>query len=318
MNTIREIQQINEQELRLGIAGTSASWHEKYINSPWIYIGNLDHALTEGDVICVLSQFGEIEDFNLVRDPDTGKSKGFAFCKYEDSRSSVLAVDNFSGIKLCNRSLRVDHVENYRLPKHLLEKEDQVADRTAPGHAYARKELASEYTLKRGMDLFGPASTLTSETEQNEDGIHSEVDDQLDSVDQVDDSEQSTKKRRKRELKKKEKKKHQERKYDNLDYRNETMEQQNMYYDRSIESRKIGSKLKVKKKKSKRKRRKQERRSFDDDDSTESRHRGELHSDHDASNGHNRRRVHENDNSIVQHDFGNKRSQRYDTSSDEE
>jgi RNA recognition motif-containing protein len=33
--------------------------------------------LTEGDVLTIMSQFGEIVDCNLVRDKETGKSKGF-------------------------------------------------------------------------------------------------------------------------------------------------------------------------------------------------------------------------------------------------
>jgi RNA-binding motif protein, X-linked 2 len=101
MNTIKEIKQINAQELKRGIAGTSASWHQQYAHSAWVYVGNLDHALTEGDVICVLSQYGEIEDIHLVRDENTGKSRGFAFIKYEDARSCVLAVDNLCGIEVC-------------------------------------------------------------------------------------------------------------------------------------------------------------------------------------------------------------------------
>ena len=48
MNTIREVEQINQQELERGIAGTPASWHAQYRNSPWVYVGNLDHQLTEG------------------------------------------------------------------------------------------------------------------------------------------------------------------------------------------------------------------------------------------------------------------------------
>ena len=42
----------------------------------------------------------QVEDINLVRDDDTGKSKGFAFLKYEDSRSCILAVDNLTGSKV--------------------------------------------------------------------------------------------------------------------------------------------------------------------------------------------------------------------------
>lgn len=39
-------------------------------------------------------------NINLVRDKDTGKSKGFAFVCYEDQRSTILAVDNLNGAKV--------------------------------------------------------------------------------------------------------------------------------------------------------------------------------------------------------------------------
>lgn len=40
-------------------------------------------------------------NLNLVRDKKTGKQKGFCFLCYEDQRSTILAVDNFNGIKVC-------------------------------------------------------------------------------------------------------------------------------------------------------------------------------------------------------------------------
>ncbi|NXY35591.1 RBMX2 protein, partial [Pomatorhinus ruficollis] len=46
-----------------------------------------------------------------------GKSKGFCFLCYEDQRSTILAVDNFNGIKIKGRTIRVDHVAKYRPPK---------------------------------------------------------------------------------------------------------------------------------------------------------------------------------------------------------
>ena len=45
-------------------------------------------------------RYGEIVNINLVRDKDTGKSKGFAFVCYEDQRSTILAVDNLNGAKV--------------------------------------------------------------------------------------------------------------------------------------------------------------------------------------------------------------------------
>lgn len=63
------------------------------------------------------SRWGEIVNLNLLRDKKTGKSKGFAFICYEDQRSTVLAVDNFNGITLAGRQIRVDHVKDYKPPK---------------------------------------------------------------------------------------------------------------------------------------------------------------------------------------------------------
>lgn len=50
----------------------------------------------------------------MSRDKDTGKSRGFAFLAYEDQRSTVLAVDNLSGAKVASRTIRVEHVDNYK------------------------------------------------------------------------------------------------------------------------------------------------------------------------------------------------------------
>lgn len=51
-----------------------------------------------------------------MRDKKTGKSHGFGFICYQDQRSTILAVDNFNGIKLCRRPIQVDHCD-YKTPK---------------------------------------------------------------------------------------------------------------------------------------------------------------------------------------------------------
>ncbi|VDL70242.1 unnamed protein product [Nippostrongylus brasiliensis] len=122
MNPITNIKnqnKLNDRELNLGISGDlKKSWHQQYKDSAWIYIGGLPFDLSEGDIITVFSQFGEVININLVRHPDTGKSKGFCFLCYQDQRSTVLAVDNFNGITLLKRMIRVDHVESYKVPKY--------------------------------------------------------------------------------------------------------------------------------------------------------------------------------------------------------
>ncbi|KXS16546.1 hypothetical protein M427DRAFT_55495 [Gonapodya prolifera JEL478] len=129
MNVVKEIQRINAKELDRAIDG-GASWHDEYRNSAWVFAGGLDFEFSEGDVICIFSQFGEIVDINLVRDKATGKSRGFCFICYEDQRSTVLAVDNFNGSQLAGRTIRVDHVKDYKPPqkKRKLDKDGNLIE----------------------------------------------------------------------------------------------------------------------------------------------------------------------------------------------
>ena len=39
-------------------------------------------------------------NINLVKNKQTGLSKGYCFLAYEDQRSTVLAVDNLNGYKV--------------------------------------------------------------------------------------------------------------------------------------------------------------------------------------------------------------------------
>ncbi|NXT69765.1 RBMX2 protein, partial [Chaetops frenatus] len=142
LTKVKLINELNAREAELGVQ-EAVSWHAEYKDSAWIFVGGLHYELTEGDIICVFSQYGEVVNINLVRDKKTGKSKGFCFLCYEDQRSTILAVDNFNGIKVSEaqvvlwlpecwepgaardspvlqikgRTIRVDHVANYRPPK---------------------------------------------------------------------------------------------------------------------------------------------------------------------------------------------------------
>ncbi|XP_031114004.1 zinc finger CCCH domain-containing protein 25 [Ipomoea triloba] len=113
LTLVKRIQNINAKEAALGLS-EDASWHAKYKDSAYVFVGGIPFDLTEGDLLAVFAQYGEIVDVNLVRDKGTGKSKGFAFIAYEDQRSTNLAVDNLNGAQILGRIIRVDHVTNYK------------------------------------------------------------------------------------------------------------------------------------------------------------------------------------------------------------
>ncbi|WOL08381.1 zinc finger CCCH domain-containing protein 25 [Canna indica] len=124
LTLVKRTQKINSTEAALGIS-EEASWHAKYKDSAYIFVGGISFDLTEGDLLAVFAQYGEVVDVNLVRDKATGKSKGFAFLAYEDQRSTILAVDNLNGAKILGRIVRVDHVSNYKKKEEEDEEERQ-------------------------------------------------------------------------------------------------------------------------------------------------------------------------------------------------
>lgn len=108
MNKIRQIQELNKKELEQGIS-PNASWHTDYRDTAFVYFGGLPFELSEGDVITIFSQYGEPVFLKLARDKETGKSRGFGWLKYEDQRSTDLAVDNLGGASIGGRLISVDH-----------------------------------------------------------------------------------------------------------------------------------------------------------------------------------------------------------------
>ncbi len=56
MNTTKAISQVRERELSLNVS-EGGSWHQDY-QSAYIFIGNLDYGMNEGDIVIVFSEFG--------------------------------------------------------------------------------------------------------------------------------------------------------------------------------------------------------------------------------------------------------------------
>lgn len=131
-----------------------ASWHRDHADSAYIYIGGLPFDLSEGDILTIFSQFGEPTFVKLVRDKETGKSKGLAFLKYEDQRSTDLAVDNLGGGTVMGRVLKVDHTRYKRNDEE--EEETPAQNGEANGHAAGgteKEEEESRPVLKEEQEL---------------------------------------------------------------------------------------------------------------------------------------------------------------------
>ncbi|KAG0087467.1 hypothetical protein BGZ93_010938 [Podila epicladia] len=75
-----------------------------------LYIGSVNFDLTEDDLKQVLEPFGAIEFVKLHRDPETGKSKGFAFVQYQKAEDAKQALSRLNGYELAGRTIKVGMV----------------------------------------------------------------------------------------------------------------------------------------------------------------------------------------------------------------
>ncbi|CAN6443034.1 unnamed protein product [Victoria cruziana] len=151
LTLVKRTQKITAREAELGISD-DASWHAKYKGSAYIFVGGIPFDLTEGDLLAVFAQYGEVVDVNLVRDKGTGKSKGFAFIAYEDQRSTILAVDNLNGAKVLGRTIRVDHVADYKKREENEEEEQKKREERGVCRAYQRGDCTRGASCKFSHD----------------------------------------------------------------------------------------------------------------------------------------------------------------------
>lgn len=72
-----------------------------------IYIGGLLTHATDEQIKELLSTFGQLRAFNLIRDPVTQASKGYAFCEYLDPAITDQAILGLNGFEIGGKNLIV-------------------------------------------------------------------------------------------------------------------------------------------------------------------------------------------------------------------
>src|SRR5512138_2813395 len=73
-----------------------------------LYVGNLSYDTTEEEIRNLFAQAGTVSEVALIKDRDTGSSKGFAFVTMSTQDEAKKAIDQFNGKTLGNRELTVN------------------------------------------------------------------------------------------------------------------------------------------------------------------------------------------------------------------
>ncbi|KAL9229447.1 hypothetical protein vseg_004911 [Gypsophila vaccaria] len=75
-----------------------------------LFVGNLDPDVDEKLLHDTFSAFGVIVTFpKIMRDPETGNSRGFGFISYDSFDASDAAIEAMNGQYLCNRQIAVSY-----------------------------------------------------------------------------------------------------------------------------------------------------------------------------------------------------------------
>ncbi|KAH9314204.1 hypothetical protein KI387_022831 [Taxus chinensis] len=118
-----------------------------------IFVGGLPYYFTEPQIRELLESFGPLRGFDLVKDRDTGNSKGYGFCVYQDPAVTDIACAALNGLKMGDKTLTVRRATaSSGQPKP-----DQENVLAQAQHHIALQKLA----LQVGAGAFGPPEVPT-------------------------------------------------------------------------------------------------------------------------------------------------------------
>src|SRR5579871_5639781 len=72
-----------------------------------IFVGNVSFQATEDDLRTAFAGFGQVTNVRLMKDFDTGRSRGFGFVEMAEDKEAIDAINQMNGRKLGGRALNV-------------------------------------------------------------------------------------------------------------------------------------------------------------------------------------------------------------------
>ncbi len=73
-----------------------------------LYVGNLSYKSTEEELQRLFAQAGTVKSASIIKDRDSGRSKGFGFIEMETDSEAQAAINMFNGKSFQDRALTVN------------------------------------------------------------------------------------------------------------------------------------------------------------------------------------------------------------------
>ncbi|MDO5570749.1 MAG: RNA-binding protein [Bacteroidales bacterium] len=72
-----------------------------------LFIGNLSWAISDADLRDLFAEYGEIKSAKVIKDRETGKSRGFAFVELADENEAKRAISELNGASYDSKVISV-------------------------------------------------------------------------------------------------------------------------------------------------------------------------------------------------------------------
>ena len=79
----------------------------RFMSNKKLYVGNLNFNCADEELHNLFSQYGNVISARVIKDRDTGRSKGFGFVEMEDADAQN-AIQNLNGFSLAGRAISVN------------------------------------------------------------------------------------------------------------------------------------------------------------------------------------------------------------------
>jgi RNA recognition motif-containing protein len=73
-----------------------------------IYVGNLSFKVSDQELMEVFERFGNVTSAKVIKDRETGRSKGFGFVEMKNDSEAQAAINDLNGIEIKGRTIKVN------------------------------------------------------------------------------------------------------------------------------------------------------------------------------------------------------------------
>lgn len=93
------------------------SWFHGVDDTVKIYVGNLSFRATDDDLRAAFEPYGEVVSARVIKDKETGRSRGFGFVEMPNQAEGNAAIEKVNNTDVVDRPVRVNEAQE-RPPRH--------------------------------------------------------------------------------------------------------------------------------------------------------------------------------------------------------